>query len=61
MGDGFTVLQSAKATVTYFMDDPGAVPADLDVSSMSDPEWGLDVKFEKNAKIWYGPWVDQQR
>jgi hypothetical protein len=67
-----TIVDSPSATMSYFWDIPGTVPAygglykeksktsNFDVNGSDAPEWGLDLTL-RGAMINYGPWADRQR
>ncbi|KAF8630636.1 hypothetical protein AX15_002787 [Amanita polypyramis BW_CC] len=81
IGADFSQLEYAKDTkflearfidVSYYCDNPGQVPADVEIGSKNsnghfnvgngdtDPEWGIDIIIYRGI-IKYGPWADRQR
>ncbi|KFY59598.1 hypothetical protein V496_05633 [Pseudogymnoascus sp. VKM F-4515 (FW-2607)] len=66
-----TILDSPEASISYYWDIPGKVPAEIgspkpqpwqtnDINGDLPPEWGIDV-IVKGALVNYGPWADRQR
>ena len=67
-----TILDSPEASISYYWDIPGTVPAhagpsktnprkeNQDINSAFPPEFGLDLIIQ-GGTINYGPWADRQR
>lgn len=67
-----TILDSPEASMSYYWDIPGTVPArsgiskhncdnqNADINGDFPPEYGLDLIIQ-GATINYGPWADRQR
>jgi hypothetical protein len=67
-----TILDSPEASMSYYWDIPGFVPAheavskaspskgNQDINGDSPPEFGLDLIIQ-GGTINYGPWADRQR
>lgn len=64
------LLDAPEATIVYYYDVPGTVPANPCPTREEDgpevgnggapPEWGVDLIFDE-CTIHYGPWADRQR
>ncbi|XP_041461922.1 transmembrane protein KIAA1109-like isoform X2 [Lytechinus variegatus] len=71
MGEvGFVVMQSSKAQIHYYQDEPGLVPTEEELLEEDDDEYQpsnppvsvLDITCQKKGTHFtYGPWADRQR
>ncbi|CAJ0955025.1 unnamed protein product, partial [Mesorhabditis belari] len=61
MGDGFSVVQTAKLEIFYTMDILGIETADQQSLHERRPVWESVWRFGQNTVFSYGPWAEAQR